>query len=144
MEQDSSHCPTCVSTEKSSLMSMASPMDMTIPPPPPKSSQEEQAGDMIKKVCMDTREMHFTKEAQDYQMQECVSRTMKKMSKSSSCIKYMSGILALGSDNSSCSINQLKGFCEKSKDEFTMNDAKNWCMKKNEATASFWKHKFQK
>ena len=104
---------------------------------------EEKQQEMHKKLCMDSHERHFTKEAQDYQLQECVSNTMKKMSKNSSCVKYMSGILALGSEPSSCTINQLGGFCEKSRETFTVEDAKNWCLKKNEATTSFWKQKFQ-
>lgn len=91
--------------------------------------------------CNYNKSIHMTPEADKYHVDKCVMNTMEKMSNKEKCIRYMAGVMNANNTSKSCSIKNLENICEKHQQNFTMEDAKLLCIKKKEASKSFWMNK---
>lgn len=92
-------------------------------------------------MCDYNPSVHFNKDAQHWHLQKCISKTMSKMSDPVKCTEYMSSVLSTSDNTKACSITNIKEICKKSNDNFTVKDAKQLCMMKNDATSRFWMSK---
>lgn len=101
-----------------------------------------------KNTCLyNKKKDHFTNAAKDYHINKCVVNTMEKMSDKKKCVTYITGLMNANANEKNCtykeSIKDIENICDKHKQNFTFNDAKMLCIKKKEATDSFWKNKMK-